>query len=330
MITHLNSLRIAVTLGFVVAIGLVVAILLLSERRSDAEKVASNPIEHVVEFDSVSLTRLDRVREQYAAIKSVQFEADVEIRLIDGQSMTVGEGDISYSAKDNKYKYVTSVTQNLSDAGLNRDAEVLFDGTKYYFYDKESRIVSYQLSEEVRIPNSIPNPFFLPLDFLSNDDDSCENCKMRLQDVKQPIRWPKRGSTTTQLSSENANGIIHSLVEMSGGTFNDVPYKFRVRMIGPESAMQIMSVSRVNANGMPLIEVISGDFRPIANFPLSVPHRIEVAARDDVGNLKLTAIYTLRNLKIDDSQTSSLFTPTFAGAEKFWDSDAKNFVQRLN
>jgi hypothetical protein len=235
---------------------------------------------------------------------------------------------VSYAANKNQYRVKTIVSENMiSQVGLMRDIEILYTGTKYYTFDKDAGIVSFQLSEEVRLPNSLPNPFFLQFDFLSNDDDECTNCKMRLHDLKQPLRWPKRAASIQVISSVISDDIRDVVLEMSGGKVDDIEYVYRVRLTGTESDLRITSVSRVRSDGVPLAEVVFNDFRSVPNFQRLIPHRVEVAARKPNGEIALTATYQLRNLQVNDASISNSFSPTFEGAEKYWDNDAKDFVQ---
>lgn len=269
---------------------------------------------------------LESIRDVYASIDSLSFEGHADIRVFSGTSQINGNASLVYAAQSNRYRYETTVAEVLQQVGLMRDVETLFDGTKYYFFDKESRIVSFQASEEVRLPNALPNPFFLQLDFLSNDDDQCVNCKMRLHDVKQPLRWPKRASSLSIVSSLIDDGVRDVVLEMDGGKVDDIEYKFRVRLTGTESDLRITNVARLRSDGTILAEVVFNDFRPVQNFTRVIPHEIVVAARKPDGSIALTATYQLSNFRVNEASIADSFAPTFEGAEKYWDSDSKSFV----
>jgi hypothetical protein len=205
---------------------------------------------------------------------------------------------------------------------------VFFNGEKYYFYDRESKIVSYQAAEEVRLPAALPNPFFLPVEYLSNDD-SCEGCKMRLPDVKRPVRWAKRVSSITEISKEINDAGIHSLVQMPGGDLNKIPYNYRVRLMG-ESAetMQPHSVARVKQDQIPLAEILLKDMRAVQGINIKIPYIVEVLARDETGRATLKATFTITKLKINQAFADSLLSANFAGAESYWNSDEKSFDEQ--
>ncbi|MCD9188197.1 MAG: hypothetical protein LUM44_17400 [Pyrinomonadaceae bacterium] len=313
-------------------VGIVTALVLSAEKHTGAENYFVHNIEQVNDSSANNETyinALEKIRNEYSNVKNVEMEANVAIEIIRNNSIVAGTGQIIYIAKDNKYKYSCTISENLQNEGLMRDVYILYNGSKFYFYDPESKIVSSQSSEEVRLPAALPNPFFLPIEFLSNDDDNCEGCKMRLQDVKMPIRWAKRVSSISELTSENSNGTIHSLIQMPGGDLNKIPYNYRVRLVGDSSAnLQPISISRVKGNGIPLAELLLNDLRTVPGINVKIPHNVEVGARDETGNLNLKAVFTVTKLKVNQTLDDTLLAPNFAGAEKFWDSDTKTFVNQ--
>lgn len=317
--------------GSVVLLFAVLGLIFASEQFSGAKMDA---VENILikaaapPDNSVYVSAIERLRIEYSNINTVELDADVTIQIFRGNSTIVGSGLVTYRAQGNKYKYACSISDNLRGEGLMRNVDVLFDGAKFYFYDHEAKIVSFQSSEEVRLPTALPNPFFLPLDFLGTDDDSCEGCKMRLQDVNQPLRWPKRSTSISEISAENNNGVFNNLIKMNGGTLDKVTYDFRVRMVGEPQTMQPVSVARVKTDGSPLVEILSNDLRNVPGIGVKIPYLIEVGARDETGKVVLRAVYTIKNLKINQTLANDVFAQNFAGAEQRWDSDAKAFVKQ--
>jgi hypothetical protein len=308
---------------------IVIVLIFLSERFTGAGNYSpdSQPQSNNSSTDTkIYVNALERVRGEYANVKTIELEADARIDIIKTDSIVSGTGRIQYVAKDNKYKYVCSVSDNLVDEGLMRNIDVLFNGEKFYFYDRESKIVSYQAAEEVRLPAALPNPFFLPIEYLSNDDDSCEGCKMRLPDVKRPIRWAQRVSSITEISKEINDVGIHSLVQMPGGDLNKIPYNYRIRLMG-ESAetMQPHSVARVRQDQIPLAEILLKDMRAVQGINVKIPYVVEVLARDETGRVTLKAAFTITKLKINQAFEDTLLAADFAGAESRWNSDEKSF-----
>jgi hypothetical protein len=308
---------------------IVITLIFLSERFTGAGNYSpdpQSPNSNSSTDTKIYVNALERVRGEYANVKTVEMEADARIEIIKTDAIVSGTGQISYVAKDNKYKYLCAVSDNLVDEGLMRNIDVLFNGNKFYFYDHESKIVSYQASEEVRLPAALPNPFFLPVEFLSNDDDNCEGCKIRLQDVKMPIRWAKRVSSISEISRESGNGLVYTHIQMPGGDLNKTPYNYRIRLVG-ESAetMQPTSLERVKPDGIPLAEILLKDMRAVQGINVKMPYIVEVVARDETGRATLKAVFTITKLKMNQTLEESLLSPNFAGAESYWNSDEKKF-----
>jgi hypothetical protein len=274
----------------------------------------------------VYVNALERVRNEYANVKTIEMEADAKIDIIKTRSIVSGTGRIRYAAKDNKYKYACTVSDNLVNEGLMRNIEVLFNGEKFYFYDSESKIVSYQAAEEVRLPAALPNPFFLPIEFLSNDDDNCEGCKMRLVDVSRPIRWAKRVSSISEISREFREGLAYAHIQMPGGDLNKIPYNYRVRLAG-ESAetMQPISLDRVKQDQIPLAEILLKDMRVTPGINVKIPYNVEVIARDETGRVTLKAVFIITKLKINQAFADTLLAANFADAQSYWNSDERKF-----
>ncbi|MGQ0542399.1 MAG: hypothetical protein ACT4O9_11210 [Blastocatellia bacterium] len=308
---------------------MVLGLLLFSERFSEAgtnETEQSTPLATRSLDSTVYIDAIERLKNEYSAFNTVELVADVTVQLFKQTGTVSGNGNVVFSADGSKYKYSCTISDNLEAEGLMRNIDVVFDGSKFFFNDRDAQIVSYQSSEEVRLPTALPNPFFLPLEFLSNDDDSCEGCKMRLQDVKQPIRWPKRASTISEVTTESQGTAVNNLIRMEGGKLSGQPYEYRVRLIGEQQTMQPVSVTRVTPDGIPLIEVLLNDQRFVNGSTVRLPHQIEVGARDETGRVVLRAVYTITTLKINQPLPAGALSRVFPGTESYWNSDTKSFT----
>jgi hypothetical protein len=209
-----------------------------------------------------------------------------------------------------------------------RDFDVLYDGDLFYSFDRESKIVSFQKKEEVRLPTALPNPFFLPIHFLGIDDDSCQQCKMRLKDVRDSTNWETRSGSFSLLRTDSNNGSIHSVVKLDAGSLHGIAYDYRLRLVGAPDSLQLTSIARTKADGTPVAEVLLRDFRDVRNFNPKVAHQLEIGARDDAGRLALHADYRINKLRINEGTAKAAFAPSFPGAEKYWNSDARSFERK--
>lgn len=252
----------------VVIVIFVVALIFLSERFTTAENDYIQPpikISGSSPSSEIYVTSFEKQRLAYLNVKTVDLESDVTIDIYDYDSGKVikGTGKIKYVAQDNKYKYVCEISENLvEEAGLMRNVDILYTGSKFYFYDHESKIVSFQKKEEQRLPSSMPNPFFLPIEFFSLDDDECKNCKMRLQDLKVLPKWSNRVNSISDISPILSDDGIYNSIKMSGGKLDNIPYNYFVKFIGKSAeTIQPKSIARVKEDGSKLVEIILNDDR---------------------------------------------------------------------
>ena len=169
------------------AITLFATLLFLSGKSTEAEQSASLLTAQNRKLGNnnqeIYLAAFERLQNEYSNVKSIEMEADVQIEILKKDGTVSGTGKVKYIAKNNQYKYIAYVSENIQKEGFMRDLDVIYDGKKYFMFDHQSKILSYQQNEDLKMPSALPNPFFLPIEFFSRDDDSCPNCKLRLQDI---------------------------------------------------------------------------------------------------------------------------------------------------
>lgn len=313
----------------------VVSLIFLSERFAAAENDYIQPpikINGSSQSDEIYVTSFEKQRLAYLNVKTVDLESDVTIDIYDYNSGKVikGKGKIKYVAQDDKYRYVCEISENLVEqAGLMRNVDILYTGNKFYFYDHESKIVSSQKKEEQRHPSSMPNPFFLPIEFFSSDNDECKNCKMRLKDLKVLPEWSNRVNSISDITPILSSGGIYNSIKISGGKLDNIPYNYLIKFIGKsEETILPKSIARVREDGGKLFEIILNDHQDVDGIDVEIPYSILITSYDEKGRVNLTADFSTTKLKINQKLESDLLSPKFDGAEKFYDSDAKTFVKQ--
>lgn len=267
---------------------------------------------------------LERQREKYAAVKSVHLAADVKIALY-GDDFRAGSGSYEYWAEGDRYKIKCATDKNL---GLKSDFDLAYDGKRFYIFDRRMGVVSYRQKDEPRSVAALPNPFFLPLDYLSADDDDCLFCNSRLRDLKSPNeRWRARASALALKSHgrDEATGGTEREVEMPGGKLNGRPFKLRVRTVDVGEETHTGQIERVGADGRVLSSVAFSGFAEgaLGRFPRS----ITVRAYGDDGKLAMQAEFTVKTVEVDVPIDDAAFRVGFDEAEGVWDSDEKKFVK---
>jgi hypothetical protein len=269
-----------------------------------------------------SVRALDQLRGKYAAINSVHLIADAKISIYGVN----GTGTFEYWAEDTRYKIKSHADKHL---GFKTDVDVAYDGKRFHYFDRGSGILSYRKQDEMTTQAALPNPLFLPVDYLSNDDDECPLCALRLHDLKsQNGRWNSRARDLEVKSKrqDNSTGEIISEVEMPGGTIDKRSFKLRVRTTGTaEENVRPLQIEKIAADGKVILSVTFDDF--MQNSLIQQPRRISINAFDNEGQLALKMEYTVRTLEVNQPIDTSTFTINFDEAEGVWDSDEKRFVK---
>ncbi|MGB7069433.1 MAG: hypothetical protein WBD22_08045 [Pyrinomonadaceae bacterium] len=333
MQSKFTSLRVAILGISILILTLVVSSIFWVERSTDAENPRTDLTaysEHLADKNrEVYLKAFERERAAYSKVNSVNMEAVVAVTIFKANSKVFGEGQIKYVAAGNKYKYATAISDNLVDEGLMRNLEIIYDERKYYLFDEESGILSYQDTEDINLPLALPNPFFLPIDFFGRDDDGCVNCKIRLQDLRAPLDWLEKAESISELSAKSNGGFVHHDIRMLGGVLEKIPYDYLIKFVGTSSdSMRPKSITKIMKDGSNLVSIILNDSRRIDGFEVEVPHSIEVGAHDSSGRVVMTAVFTITNLDINKDPQKSI-SPDLKKADQIWDSDKRTFVDGI-
>jgi len=270
------------------------------------------------------LLALENLRRKYAAIDSVHIIADAKIAMY-GEDFRVGLGRFEYWARGNKYRTKTSTDKLLK---LNTDLDVAYDGERFYYFDQRSGILSYRSTDDLRSHAALPNPLFLPLDYLSNDDDECPLCKLRLSQVKSDnVRWGTRArSLEVKAKRHESSDRVITDVEMPGGKMRGRPFKLRMRLVGTEEDnANPLQIERISPEGQVLSVITFDGFMDNSSLPM--PRDILITVFDANGNVALRLEYTIKLLEINQSFDNRIFTISFDDAEGVWDTDGRRFVK---
>jgi hypothetical protein len=135
---------------------------------------------------------LNSLESFYRSIKSLTFEASAVVWRKDlGQT---GRGHVSFSA-ENGGRYWLSVR---TDAHLNLapDLEMSFDGANSFVFLHPDKLLTIHRNRSIDVvASAIPNPFFLPLLFLTPESDSCPACSLTLPESTDAAAWTERLSS---------------------------------------------------------------------------------------------------------------------------------------
>lgn len=269
--------------------------------------------------------RLEELRQKYAAIKSVHIVADAQIILY-GQNFRVGAGSYEYWAEGDRYKIKCHSDKHL---GLLPDVDLAYDGSRFYHLDRASGILSYQRHDISKTFGALPNPLFMPVNFLSIEDDDCPFCALRLGDLKSAnTRWYERASRleAKAQAKDQITGQSLTEVEMPGGTKAKRQFKIRMRMAGAsEGEGRATLIDQVGLDGKLLSSTTFDNFQPTAMGEF--PRAMKLEVFDEKSNILIQMVYSVKTLEIDQPLEKSVFAISFDEAETVWDSDDRKFAK---
>ncbi|HLL69890.1 MAG TPA: hypothetical protein VK363_00570 [Pyrinomonadaceae bacterium] len=268
---------------------------------------------------------LERMREKYVAVKSVHLVADVKLTLY-GSDFRTGSGTFEYWAEGERYKIKSRTDKHL---GLKSDSDAAYDGKRYYFLDPKLKVLSYQQKDVPKTFAALPNPLFLPVDYLSDEDDDCVLCAPRLSDFKtENVRVSNRIKSLlvkSEQRDQNTGELVRD-IEMPGGKTNNQAIHLALRMLEVnEERVRPLHIKRITPDGKVISSLSFADFT--RNALGDFPRAITVRAFDEKGDLALLAEFIVRTLEVNEPLASNTFTISFDEAESVWDSDGRTFVK---
>lgn len=139
-----------------------------------------------------------------------------------------GTGTFEYWAEGNRYRTSCHTDAQLELLG---DVDMAYDGARFYYFDRQAGMLGHRVEDEEKTFAALPNPFFLPVDFFTNDRDECTFCRLRLKDFhSRSTGWDKRKDKISIRSSGKDQGIQLDLteVEMPGEVIDKQDTKFRL------------------------------------------------------------------------------------------------------
>jgi len=116
----------------------------------------------------------------YRALHTVTMEASAMV--VREDSAKTGRGHVYFAAEgDGRYRLRVTTDAHLE---LAPDLETSFDGADTQLLLLQEKILSLHRHQEVdAAATAIPNPFFLPLVFLSPESDACPACSLTLREA---------------------------------------------------------------------------------------------------------------------------------------------------
>lgn len=268
---------------------------------------------------------LDELHDKYARVQSIHIIATAKITLYEN-GVREGTGSYEYWADGDRYRTACRTDPKLQ---LLTDMDMAYDGRRFYFLDHKLGMLSYRTQDEEKSFSALPNPFFLPVDFFSNDTDECVFCRLRLKDFKgRTTRWDKQKDKLSIRSKgkDQATQLDFTELEIPGEVIDRKNSKFRLRL-----------TAAANGNSQPTkIERLQSDDRPLTSIALSdytstvageFPRRIQIQAFDEQSTVVMKVEYYIETLEVNQPIDQSVFAIKNEEAEGVWDSDEKKFIK---
>lgn len=269
--------------------------------------------------------KLENLRRPYAAIKSVHIKAEAQIALY-GDNFRVGKGSYEYWAEANRYKVKCHTDERL---GLLPDVDLAYNGQRFFHLDRGSGLLVYKNQDIAATIGALPNPLFMPVNFLSPEDDNCRFCALRMIDFKSQIaRWSERAALAKVKSQQKdpATGYTLTEIELPGGT--KAKRRLNVNVLiseGPEGQMRPTRIAEISSDGKLVTSITFDDFMPTALGQF--PRIVVFEGYDDKSNLLIRMTYSIKTLELDQHIDDDVFAISFAEAQKVWDNDAARLVK---
>jgi hypothetical protein len=268
---------------------------------------------------------LEELHQKYARIRSVHILATVKISLYDG-GLREGSGSFEYWADDNRYRIACHTDPQLELVG---DLDEAYNGGRFYYLDRKTGMLSHSAQEGERSLSALPNPFFLPVDFFSNDADECVFCRLRLKDFKaRSTRWDKQKDKISIRSKgkDRLTSLDFTELEIPGEIIDRRNSKFRLHVTDSGNGVSRPDkIERLQANDRPLTSIVLNDYT--STVAGEFPRRIQVQTFDDQSTVVLRVDYYIEKLELNQAIDQNVFTISNDEAEGVWDSDEKKFIK---
>src|SRR6266567_8813613 len=135
---------------------------------------------------------------RYSKLRSIHFIAHAAIWVVPHDDQVRGTGEFEFWAAADRYRVRCVTSRQL---GLASDLEIAFDGDRWQMFEHEHGLLALKKGDNPMMVLALPNPLFLPLDFLSLQTDTCPICAVRLTDLQDPSFWSRRTQTARLINS---------------------------------------------------------------------------------------------------------------------------------
>jgi hypothetical protein len=215
------------------------------------------------------------------------------------------------------------------------------------------------------MPLALPNPLFLPLDFLSPATDTCQICAIRLTDLQDPRFWSRLTQAAHLITrpSSDAKSPEQYTYTLDGAVLMGAQLSYRLDLGTVQRAVVPLKVTRFGSDGS-RVEVSASNFevppRRPAGASLStqspgrpprddgppaiaegeidsreseigpIPSRVVMMGYDPTVKNVSNVTFTIDVIDLNWNVEASVFTNDESQAKEVWDGDAHAFTKHYD
>ncbi len=269
--------------------------------------------------DSLDL-RLKALREQYQAVSSVRFEADMDtVFLSSNRSLFTTYG---YWGQGERYRTDLFAT-NESHTKRKEMISIAYNGERFQRLDLKDSFLNYCRGDRSVTPSLSPNPALSPVRFLlpyvANAEE--DGVHLRFKDLSSDELWSKAAAHTRVVQGADAGGPM--VVEFLGQNGGDVCYEVRFGDHPNHMPTQVIELSEI---GKAIVKI--GEYYPVelngkmTYWPQSITTDIVVS-----GVPGAHAQVTVKPMEFNEEPPPGVFDLDFTRASLVWDDDLKVAVK---
>lgn len=226
-----------------------------------------------------------------------------------------GAASLRYATDAGRYRLSCSTDPSL---GLLGDIDAAWDGERFQLLLADSGVLSTSRFEPAEFPTALPNPFFLPLDFLRRTGPACTICNLRLDLVRQP---PELEVATLRTASPGATGLVE-LVSTGDGTIH---FRVEHRAVADGLAVPVR-IERLTDDPDARAVIELSDYERSGSAAIWLPRRIGLRGVDESGATVTRVEYLIHSLALDEPTDEGVFRIDPGPGVKIWDSDLETFI----
>lgn len=282
-------------------------------------------------------TLVGQMAEVFTSLRSIHLEASALITIERASAVgeppepVIGSGTFEYWAEGDKFRIRSTTDDRL---GLASDREVAWDGRTFYDLALQDELLRTKsaVEEQTDVRTALPNPLFLPLDFLFEhaERSSCHVCELRLNQLRRPAFWQSRRpellSRAQTVFEPGAAAVV-----VPGGSHQQRGVERKVRVAARGEAVRCLQIARTFEDGSDLMTIELGAHETVRGpgVVAEFPRHLDVSVFDpDSGRRLVHMQFVIDELELNHPIPDSVFSISPDRARTVWDEDLARFEKK--